>query len=284
MRSHSPNKGRMQFTRTQPEAQDVLSRILQVKEQEVAELRPRRSELRSRAADASPTRGFAAALRTPGRVQLLAEVKRRSPSAGTIRADAHAGEIAQAYERAGAAALSVLTDEQFFGGHLDALRSARAATGLPVLRKDFIIDPLQLWEARVAGADAILLIVRAVEQALLSDLLALAAELAMDTLVEAHTAAEVYRALATGVTLLGVNNRDLATFTTDLGLSERLVRHVPAAITFVAESGIHTPADVDRLGACGVDAVLVGEALMRQPDITAAAAALVGRPKLDRVQ
>lgn len=274
----------MQSTRTQPEVQDVLQRILQVKEGEVAALRPYAAELRSQAADAPPVRGFASALREAARVQLLAEIKRRSPSAGAIREGAHPGEVARAYERGGAAALSVLTDSQFFGGDLDALRSARAATSLPVLRKDFIVDALQLWEARAAGADAVLLIVRALDQARLGDLLAMAAELGMDALVEAHTLAEVERALAAGVTLLGVNNRDLATFTTDLALSEQLVRHVPAAVTFVAESGIRTSADVERLGACGVDAVLVGEALMRQPDITAAARALVGRPKLERAQ
>ncbi|MBA2573036.1 MAG: indole-3-glycerol phosphate synthase TrpC [Gemmatimonadetes bacterium] len=264
--------------------QDVLQRILRVKEGEVAALRPYAAELRSQAADAPPVRGFASALREAAQVQLLAEIKRRSPSAGAIRDGAHPGEVARAYERGGAAALSVLTDSQFFGGDLDALRSARAATSLPVLRKDFIVDAFQLWEARAAGADAVLLIVRALDQARLGDLLALAAELGMDALVEAHTLAEVERALAAGVTLLGVNNRDLATFTTDLALSEQLVRHVPAAVTFVAESGIRTSADVERLGACGVDAVLVGEALMRQPDITAAARALVGRPKLERAQ
>lgn len=274
----------MQSTRTQPEVQDVLQRILQVKEGEVAALRPYAAELRSQAADAPPVRGFASALREAAQVQLLAEIKRRSPSAGAIQDGAHPGEVARAYERGGAAALSVLTDSQFFGGDLDALRSARAATSLPVLRKDFIVDALQLWEARAAGADAVLLIVRALDQARLGDLLTMAAELGMDALVEAHTLAEVERALAAGVTLLGVNNRDLATFTTDLALSEQLVRHVPAAVTFVAESGIRTPADVERLGACGVDAVLVGEALMRQPDITAAARVLVGRPKLERVQ
>lgn len=268
----------------QPEVQDVLSRILAVKQHEVAALRPREAELRSRTADAAPTRGFAAALRKPGTVQLLAEIKRRSPSAGMIREGADAGSVARAYEQGGAAALSVLTDAQFFGGDLEALRTARAACELPVIRKDFIIDRLQVWEARAGGADAILLIVRALEDAVLHDLIALAAELRMDALVEAHTRQELERALDAGVSLLGVNNRDLATFTTDLALSERLIRHVQPDITYVAESGIHTPADVDRMGACGVDAVLVGESLMRQPDISAAASALVGRLKRERLE
>ena len=274
----------MQSTRTQPEVQDVLSRILHVKQQEVEALHQQEAELRTRAADASPTRGLAAALRNPGHVQLLAEIKRRSPSAGLIREGADAGSVAQAYELGGAAALSVLTDSHFFGGDLESLRQARAACQLPVLRKDFIIDQLQVWEARAGGADAILLIARALDDAVLHDLLALSAELGMDALVEAHTGRDVERALDAGVSLLGVNNRDLATFSTDLKLSERLVNQVPPHVTFVAESGIRTPADVDRLGACGVDAVLVGESLMRQPDISAAASALVGRPKRERLE
>lgn len=255
-----------------------------MKYDEAERLKRTERELRAQAADAGPTRGFAAALRGPGTVRLLAEVKRRSPSAGVIREGADPAEIAQAYEQGGAAALSVLTDTEFFGGSLEALRRARAATALPVLRKDFIVDPVQVWEARAAGADAILLILRALDDSMLCDLLALARELEMDVLVEAHTAEEVNRGLAADATLLGVNNRDLATFTTDLGLSEQLARQVPAAVTFVAESGIHTAADVDRLGASGVDAVLVGEALMRQPDISAAAAALVGRTKREGVR
>ena len=240
---------------------------------------PRRLELRSSAEVAPPARPFAAALRHAARVRLLAEVKRRSPSAGEIRPGADPAEVARAYEQAGAAACSVLTDREFFGGDLDCLRAVRAAVSLPLLRKDFVVDPLQVWEARGAGADAILLIVRILDDALIADLLALAGSLGMDALVEIHDRAELERALALGCTLVGMNNRDLDTFHTDLALSLDLAPEVPAGVTFVAESGIRTADDVDRLGAVGVDAILVGESLMRQPDLRAAASALVGRPR-----
>jgi indole-3-glycerol phosphate synthase len=257
----------------------ILQRIVARKLEEVAALRAGAAELRARAADAPAPLGFAAALRRPAEVRLLAEVKRRSPSAGPIRPDANAPTVAGWYRDAGAAAVSVLTDREFFGGSLDDLRRVRAAVELPLLRKDFVIDPLQVWEARAAGADAVLLIVRILEDARMADLLALAAELGMAALVEAHDAAEVRRALDAGATLLGINNRDLDTFRTDLELSVRLAPGVPAGVTLVAESGIRTAADVARLGAAGVDAVLVGESLMRQPDVPAAAAALCGQAR-----
>jgi indole-3-glycerol phosphate synthase len=257
----------------------ILQRIVARKREEVAALRAGAAELRARAADAPAPLGFAAALRRPAEVRLLAEVKRRSPSAGPIRPDANAPTVAGWYRDAGAAAVSVLTDREFFGGSLDDLRRVRAAVELPLLRKDFVIDPLQVWEARAAGADAVLLIVRILEDARMADLLALAAELGMAALVEAHDAAEVRRALDAGATLLGINNRDLDTFRTDLELSVRLAPGVPAGVTLVAERGIRTAADVARLGAAGVDAVLVGESLMRQPDVPAAAAALCGQAR-----
>jgi indole-3-glycerol phosphate synthase len=257
----------------------ILQRIVARKREEVAALRAGAAELRARAADAPAPLGFAAALRRPAEVRLLAEVKRRSPSAGPIRPDANAPTVAGWYRDAGAAVVSVLTDREFFGGSLDDLRRVRAAVELPLLRKDFVIDPLQVWEARAAGADAVLLIVRILEDARMADLLALAAELGMAALVEAHDAAEVRRALDAGATLLGINNRDLDTFRTDLELSVRLAPGVPAGVTLVAESGIRTAADVARLGAAGVDAVLVGESLMRQPDVPAAAAALCGQAR-----
>lgn len=257
----------------------ILERIVRTKRDEVRAAAPRLAELRARAADAAPPRGFAAALRRPGEVRLLAEIKRRSPSAGEIRPGADPAEVARAYRDGGAAALSVLTDREYFGGDLAFLEAVRASVDLPVLRKDFVVDPVQLWEARAAGADAVLLIVRILDAALLGDLLALAGELGMDALVEAHTADELERARGAGAVLVGVNNRDLDTFTTDLGLAERLAAGVPEAVGYVAESGIRTAADVDRMGAAGVDAVLVGESLMRQPDLRAAAAALAGRPK-----
>jgi len=261
---------------------NILDRIVAVKHAEVRALRGRASELHARAADAPAARGFAAALRRPGEVRLLAEVKRRSPSAGEIRPGADPVEVAQAYRSGGAAALSVLTDREFFGGELGFLERVRGAVDLPVLRKDFVVDALQLHEARAAGADAVLLIARILPDPQLAELHAQARELGMDALVEVHDAGEMGRALAAGATLVGVNNRDLATFTTDLALSERLVVGVPDAVTRVAESGIRTAADVDRLGAAGFDAILVGESLMRQPDLAAAAAALAGRPKAPR--
>ena len=261
---------------------NILDRIVEVKRAEVRATAPKTAELQARAQDAPPPRGFAAALSRPGEVRLLAEVKRRSPSAGDIRPGADPVEVARAYHDGGAAALSVLTDRDFFGGSLDALVRVREAVPLPVLRKDFVIDPVQLWEARAAGADAVLLIVRILSDAQLADLQGLARERGMDVLVEVHTAEEMERALAAGSTLVGVNNRDLSTFVTDLGLSIRLAGGVGPGVTLVAESGIRTAADVDRLGAAGFDAILVGESLMRQADLAAAAAALAGRPKAAR--
>ena len=257
----------------------ILDRIVDAKRAEVQSIAGKAADFRALAAGASPPRGFARALRHPEHVQLLSEVKRRSPSAGDIRPGADPAEVARAYREGGAAALSVLTDREFFGGDLDALVRVRSAVDLPVLRKDFVIDALQLWEARAAGADAVLLIVRILEDSLLRDLLGLAAELGMDALVEVHTADEMDRARSAGATLVGVNNRDLSTFVTDLGLSLRLAANVPSSVTLVAESGIRTAEDVDRLGAAGFDAILVGESLMRQMDLAAAASALVGRPK-----
>jgi indole-3-glycerol phosphate synthase len=266
----------------EPAPDDRLAEIVAVKREEVSALGSRLDELRAAAAEAPPARGFAAALARRGEVRLLAEVKRRSPSAGAIRPDADPVEIALAYEAGGAAALSVLTDEAFFGGSLQALRAVRAEVGIPVLRKDFVIDAAQVYEARAAGADAILLIVRILDDTLLVELQALAVRLGMDALVEVHDGPELERALAAGSRLIGVNNRDLRTFRTDLGVTRRLAAGVPAGATLVAESGIRTAEDVRALGAAGVDAVLVGESLMRQADVRAAAAALVGHPKTGR--
>lgn len=262
-----------------PAQPDILARIVATKEVEVEALRPLAEDLRARAADAAPTRGFAAALRKPGVVRLLAEIKRRSPSAGPIRPGASPEEVAADYAAGGAAALSVLTDREYFDGSLAALQAVRTTVDLPLLRKDFTIDPLQVYEARAAGADAILLIVRILDDALLGELLALSRELALDALVEVHDASELERALAAGATLVGVNNRDLSTFRTELALTLSLAPAVPAGVTLVAESGIRTAEDVATLGAAGVDAVLVGESLMRQPDLRAAVEAIVEQPK-----
>jgi indole-3-glycerol phosphate synthase len=261
---------------------DLLERIVAAKQAAVATLRPRLPRLRAAAAAADPPRPFAAALRRPAEVALIAEFKRRSPSAGWIREGGEPAAIGAAYQAAGAAAVSVLTDETFFGGSLEHLAQVRWSVTLPVLRKDFVIDESQVWEARAAGADALLLIVRILEDALLRDLRQLGEELGMGVLVEVHDAVELERALRSGAGVVGVNNRDLATFRTELGTSVDLAALVPAGVVLVAESGIGSAADVDALGRAGVDAILVGESLMRQAHPGAAAGALVGRPRRER--
>ncbi|MEX0891905.1 MAG: indole-3-glycerol phosphate synthase TrpC [Gemmatimonadota bacterium] len=260
----------------------ILDRIVASKRQEVEALRARPAELRAAAAAAGPPRDFASALRAGGQVRLIAEVKRRSPSAGWLARELDPAATARRYFAAGAACVSVLTDAAYFGGGLADLIDVRAAVPLPVLRKDFIIEPLQLHEARAAGADAVLLIVRILEDHALAELHALARTLGMAALVEVHDGPELERALGAGAELVGVNNRDLDTFTTDLGLSIRLAEAVPPGTLLVAESGIRDAADVARLGAAGVDAVLVGESLVRAADGGAAAGALTGHPRAPR--
>jgi indole-3-glycerol phosphate synthase len=232
--------------------------------------RRRREVPLERGAGAEPRRPFAAALKRPG-VSLIAEHKRSSPSAGTIRDDLPLEQVVSAYERGGAAALSVLTEGPSFGGSLDDLRAARAATGLPVLRKDFIVDPYQLHEAALAGADAVLLIVAALDPPELQRLHELAGELGLVTLVEVHDERELETALATGATIIGVNNRDLTTLEVDTRRTFALRDRIPEGVTVVAESGFGTRAQLDELASAGVDAVLIGEALMRSVDIEAAA-------------
>ncbi len=214
------------------------------------------------------TRGFARALAAPG-MSLIAEVKKASPSRGVIRADFHPTEIAQAYERADARAISVLTDEKYFQGKLAYLEEVRAACGLPLLRKDFIIHPAQIFEA-VGRADAVLLIVAALAPATLAEFLALAAGCGLDTLVEVHDRAELEIALEAGAPVIGINNRDLRTFTIDLRTTFALLPFIPADRVVVSESGVKTAADVTALREAGVHAVLVGESLMSKPDIAAA--------------
>lgn len=233
---------------------------------------------RIRAAQAPPPRSFRAALRRGGVVQVIAEIKRRSPSAGPIRPGADPAAIARAYAAGGAAALSVLTDPVFFDGAPEALRRARAATSLPVLRKDFLLSPAQVYEARAWGADAVLLIARILTDPQLRTLSAVAADLGMDVLVEVHDEVELDRALAAGATLVGINHRDLDRFVTDLDVSARLAPRVPPEVVLVAESGLQSRADVEAMGQRGVDAVLIGEGLMRQPDVEAAVRALLGCP------
>lgn len=260
----------------------VLEQIVAGKREEVAGLRAWAAALRREAEGAGAGRGLAGALRRPEEVALLAEVKRRSPSAGWILEGADAAGVARVYELSGAAAVSVLTDESWFGGRLDDLRSVRAAVGIPVLRKDFIVDPVQVWQARAAGADGFLLIVRILDDALLSDLLALGTSLGMDALVEVHGEGELERALGAGASVVGVNSRDLATFETDLAVVERMAAQVAEGVVLVGESGIGGPEDVERLGLVGVDAVLVGEALMRAPDMGRAVEGLTGRARRSR--
>jgi len=244
----------------------VLARIVDSKWQEIARLKSEASDWRARMADAPPPRDFAGALGDPSRLSVIAEVKRRSPGAGAIDPDLDPVELSLRYERGGARALSILTDGPFFQGALEDLIRVRAAVSLPCLRKEFILDPVQIQEARAAGADAILLIVRILEDGPLRDLRLLAEELGMAVLVEAHDAAEVDRALESGARILGINNRDLATFRTDLQVTLDLLDRVPADVLLVSESGVWQRSDAERLAAAGVDAVLVGEALVRAPD------------------
>lgn len=218
-----------------------------------------------------PERGrpFSEALIAPG-VSLIAEMKRASPSRGPIRPDASVSDIVRAYEAAGAAACSILTEPHYFHGSLDDLREARSACTLPLLRKDFIIDPYQLVEARLAGADAALLIVAALDEDELVDLLQFGHELGLDLLVEAHTEDEVQTAVEAGAEIIGINNRNLKTLEVDPDTTLNLLADIPAGTVVVAESGISERSDVVRLGEAGVDAILVGEALMREPDPAAA--------------
>jgi indole-3-glycerol phosphate synthase len=224
-----------------------------------------------------PDRGrpFSEALIAPG-VSLIAEMKRASPSKGPIRPDADVTAIVQAYEIGGAAACSILTESQFFGGSLDDLRAARAACSLPLLRKDFIVDCYQLAEARLAGADAALLIVAALEEDEFAELLQFGGELGLDLLVEAHTEDEVQAAVDGGAEIVGINNRNLKTLEVDPDTVLNLLADIPAGTVVVAESGISERSDVIRLGEAGVDAILVGEALMREHDPAAAIRSLIG--------
>ena len=256
----------------------ILDDIVAHKRREIDAAKTARPEsmVRAAAEAAPPPRKFFDALAAPGPIKLIAEVKKASPSAGVIRADFDPVEIAQIYERHGAACLSVLTDEKFFQGSLEYLRNIRATVGLPVLRKDFILDKYQLYEARAAGADAVLLIAECLDDCHLRSLHNEAVELGMAPLVELYEPENLPRVLEAGATLIGINNRDLRTFKTDLDHTLRLREKVPDNFVLVSESGIRTRADVERLEAAGVDAILVGETLMASPDIGGAVDALLG--------
>ena len=261
--------------------EDILQRILARKVEEIRERSAQigLAELSARVADLPPTRGFAAALEAKveaGSPAVIAEVKKASPSKGVIRADFDPAAIARSYAAGGAACLSVLTDADFFQGSEAYLQQARAACNLPVLRKDFTIDPYQVYEARAIGADCILLIVAALGDASLLELALLAAELDLDVLVEVHDEDELERALEIPAPLIGVNNRNLRTFETSLDTTLRLQGRIDDGRLLVTESGIHTPTDVARMRAAGVEAFLVGEAFMRATDPGAELARLFG--------
>jgi indole-3-glycerol phosphate synthase len=228
------------------------------------------------AAEAPARRAFTSCLKRAGSVNVIAEYKRRSPSRGVIREDLAPQDVAKSYEAAGAAALSILTDESFFGGQLDHLTAARGATELPALRKDFIVDFYQVWEARAAGADAVLLIVAALSDAELKKLLGVAQAASLEALVEVHDAAELDRALSAGAGIVGVNNRDLKNMEVRLETSLELAPRIPASVVKVAESGIKSGGDIRKLREAGFDAFLVGEHLMQAPDPGAALKALLG--------
>ena len=260
---------------------DILDRIVAVKRDEISSARRRRDQasLRRDAEQLGGQRDFIAALRAKiaaGAAGVIAEIKKASPSKGVLRAHFMPQAIAESYERHGAAALSVLTDEQFFQGAARHLEEARSACALPVLRKDFIVDPYQVFEARAMGADCILLIVACLDDAQMADLEAQAAELGMAVLVEVHDGQELDRALRLTTPLVGINNRNLRSFEVTLETTLDLLVRAPADRLLVTESGIRAPEDVQRLRSAGVDAFLVGEAFMRAPDPGAALAALFG--------
>ena len=247
---------------------DILQRIIEVKRQEVAQARRRHSlsDLQEGIAAQTPPRGFEQALRrrlADGQAAVIAEIKKASPSKGVLRADFRPAEIARSYEAHGAACLSVLTDVQFFQGAPEYLVEARAACALPVLRKDFLIDPYQVFEARTLGADCILLIVAALDRVLMQELEDAARSLALDVLVEVHDERELEAALALKTPLIGINNRNLRTFQTTLATTLDLLPRIPADRLVVTESGILQRADVELMRARGVHAFLVGEAFMR---------------------
>lgn len=259
---------------------DILAKIAAYKRDEVATRKAARSveQVEAAARAASAPRGFRAALERahgPGRLALIAEIKKASPSKGLIRADFDPPLLARAYEAGAAACLSVLTDGPSFQGADDYLTAARDAVALPCIRKDFLVDPWQVAESRALGADAILVILAMVDDALAAALMSEARRFGMDALVEVHDEAEMARAGVLGADLVGVNNRDLRTFLTDLAVTERLAAHAPKDALLVTESGLFTAEDAARLERSGARAMLVGESLMRQADVTAATKALL---------
>ena len=280
MAEHYPNTRYPKVNRSARVLSGLLDRIVASKRREVGELAGRGGNGLNATYDGA---SFADALRAGSHVSVIAEVKRRSPSAGTIAADADPVATAEAYATGGARAISVLTDAEYFGGSIEDLVRVREAVALPLLRKDFIIDELQVREAAAAGAAAVLLIVRLLDEAQLRALRTVAESHGMVALVEVHESAELDVALASGATIIGVNNRDLDTLTIDLGVSEAVIPRIPSHCIAVAESGIRTAADVERMAAAGADAVLVGEALMKQSAPGVGARALTSIVRRGRV-
>lgn len=248
----------------------ILDEIIAHKKLEIAAQKQHTSldEIKRKLADVEPVRGFRKAISTPGKVNLIAEIKKASPSRGIIRDDFDPEAIARIYEENGAAAISVLTDKEFFQGDLAFLKIARSATTLtPILRKDFIIDQYQIHQARLAGADAILLIVAALDLPTMKSFLSIAHSMDLDCLVEVHSQDELTMALDTEAAIIGINNRDLRTFITDVQTTADLMPSIPAGKVVVSESGISSKADVEFLRECGANAMLVGESLMKSDDI-----------------
>lgn len=258
-----------------------LDEIVAYKREEVAQAKADvpLAELKARLGDAPPARDFTAALAQPGQVNLIAEIKRASPSKGLIRADFDPASIAAEYAEGGAAAISVLTDRKCFQGDLGFLTLARESAALPLLRKDFTVDPYQLYESRCAGSDAVLLIAAVLSLHTIRQALLLAGELGLHCLVEVHDQRELDAVLETDARLIGINNRDLRTFQTALETTEALAPQVPQDRVVISESGITTRADVERVAAAGAHAILVGESLMRAPDAAAKTRELVGVPR-----
>lgn len=256
----------------------ILDKILAQKVAEVQQPVARINQIKADATIAVPVRDFTAALHKPT-VALIAEVKKASPSKGVLIENFDPVAIAKTYTDNGASAISVLTDEQFFQGHLDYMRAVRAAVDIPVLRKDFVIDPFQVYEARAANADAVLLIVMALEDSQLADLHALIRELGMSALVEVHNEAEMERALKLGAMLIGINNRDLKTFHEDLNVSARLAKLAPPDVTLVAESAVRSADDVLRMGSYGAHAVLVGESLVKSDNMASRVRQFSSQPR-----